>query len=255
MLCGMALAQANPDSVVVNNVNVGTGVGPSSLFPNVGQTSHLLFYCSSNSPGGGAIQIALEGSFDNSNWTQISNYGTQVNNCETLYATGYWPFVRANTYQRVNPAAVTFAYYSGTKQNVLAGAMNSPITAVQPVPTTYASSTNVRTGANNFVFTSSTTYFYGADITNLTAGAVYITLPNINLLVVPAGSTVQYRLPQPIVLTAGLGAVACSTSSAGPVDPAANTCQVTAYYRDQPQLKSLVNNAGTASRTGGYNTF
>jgi hypothetical protein len=79
---------------------------------NIGQASHILYYCVTGTPS--ALVIQLEGSFDGSTWAQLSDQGTAVTGCNVVEGGGYYPALRVNLVTLSGGTSPTVtAYYSG----------------------------------------------------------------------------------------------------------------------------------------------
>ena len=225
-----------------------SAAGPSSIFRNVNQASHVLIYCVTGGPS--ALSIQLEESADGSTgWTPISQVGTATANCNILSAGGYYFAVRANLKVLTGGIStlVTSVYTASTgtvppvlnagqsflSQVVTYDSILSPFTgessAVQQVKST---AVQVLPTTGNYVL-------YGATVYNPNAGTVYVGFYNAPgsppsganvMLPVPAGQSIVLNLPvQGVSFPAGL-AINCSTALASNADPASN-CVITALVK------------------------
>jgi hypothetical protein len=251
LLVAPAAAQTTSGGQIAFSVQVfnnASGPGTGSAIPNANQSSHWLFYTTSNTT---AISIYLQGSFDNVNFVTISPIGVALSS-GIVQASGYYPYVQAIIgSSSCSGSCIINAWYSGSTGPVNLPANTGLGTTSQPVSAYPITITNGYVGATTpssaIVGGAVGLVLYGANIYNPNSGLVYVffscnssALPTQTpvLIAIPGTSDREFTLPSS-GWYCGSGAMYVTASTSATSNTAPGAAVIVA-----PLVKATYNAAG-----------
>lgn len=245
-----------------------SAAGPSDTIRDVNQTGAWLSVCVSGSSVGATAE--LEASYNKTTWFQISNVATiGIPNagpsypCESIEASGYYPFTRLNILSTQGTSPSISANYSASFTPVApqgiqrAGIQPAPVTAI-PTSGSYISGALSSTPQSLDV-NAPAIAVTSLSVTNPNTGVVYVLFSgNSNaptsdkgyFFAIPASTSVTITPAVPVeAVSAATSApytstVACSTSPTSLVAPA-SACIVSVAFQAIPAVNVNINAAGT----------
>lgn len=240
-----------------------TSIGPSDTIRDVNQTGAWLYACAANPDESGTVSFELEGSYDKVSWFQISTLGsipiaTSQTNCQSIVASGYFPFTRLNVTVNGIAATVSANYSSSFTPIVNQGAqrLGQQAEKVMPEGSGLSWAYNLLSSTPVQV-TSFPATFSSVQVYNPNSTVVYFALSPTNTLppndfagggyevAVGPTSTLSVSFPVPLSYVGTDPTYAmCSSSFTALVAPS-SACVATVIGVPLPIINTTINAAGT----------